>query len=116
MDSPYVSIFKFSCSASSSVKNRSKLWTWSSGSRKDISEPISPSSTEPEMYCLVSWQVATAVNSSPNLETEQSNQEPTDTSKPPIRTRHLGHVTGYQPFKDQYFLILLVPVANLPVP
>eukprot|EP00116_Pleurobrachia_bachei_P007337 sb/3467599/ len=30
---------------------------------------------------------------------------PTDTSKQPIRTRYLGHVTGYQPIRDQYFLI-----------
>eukprot|EP00116_Pleurobrachia_bachei_P014629 sb/3474891/ len=28
--------------------------------------------------------------------------EPTDTSKQPIRTRYLGHVTGYQPIRDQY--------------
>eukprot|EP00116_Pleurobrachia_bachei_P015437 sb/3475699/ len=32
-------------------------------------------------------------------------QEPTETSKQPIRTRYLGHVTGYQPIRDQYFLI-----------
>eukprot|EP00116_Pleurobrachia_bachei_P005206 sb/3465468/ len=30
-------------------------------------------------------------------------QEPTDTSKQPIRTLYLGHVTGYQPIRDQYF-------------
>eukprot|EP00116_Pleurobrachia_bachei_P018652 sb/3478914/ len=34
-----------------------------------------------------------------------SEQEPTDTSKQPIITRYLGHVTGYQPIRDQYFLI-----------
>eukprot|EP00116_Pleurobrachia_bachei_P015154 sb/3475416/ len=27
-----------------------------------------------------------------------------DTSKQPIRTLHLGHVTGYQPIRDQYSL------------
>ena len=27
----------------------------------------------------------------------------------PIRTRYLGHVTGDQPIRDQYFLILSVP-------
>eukprot|EP00116_Pleurobrachia_bachei_P006268 sb/3466530/ len=32
-------------------------------------------------------------------------QEPSDTSNQPIRTRYLGHVTGYQPIRDQYFLI-----------
>eukprot|EP00116_Pleurobrachia_bachei_P003871 sb/3464133/ len=31
-------------------------------------------------------------------------KEPTDTSKQPIKTRYLGHVTGYQPIRDQYFL------------
>eukprot|EP00116_Pleurobrachia_bachei_P012266 sb/3472528/ len=33
------------------------------------------------------------------------NQEPTDTSKQPIRTTYLGHVTGYQPIKDHCLLI-----------
>eukprot|EP00116_Pleurobrachia_bachei_P012806 sb/3473068/ len=36
-------------------------------------------------------------------------QEPTEPSKQPIRTRCLGHVTGYQPIRDQYFLIRSVP-------
>eukprot|EP00116_Pleurobrachia_bachei_P008640 sb/3468902/ len=31
-------------------------------------------------------------------------QEPTRPSKQPMRTRYLGHVTGYQPIRDQYFL------------
>eukprot|EP00116_Pleurobrachia_bachei_P012529 sb/3472791/ len=35
----------------------------------------------------------------------------TDTSKQPIRTRYLGHVTGYQRIRDQYFLIRSVPVG-----
>eukprot|EP00116_Pleurobrachia_bachei_P008489 sb/3468751/ len=35
--------------------------------------------------------------------------EPTETSKQPIRTRYLGHVTSYQPIRDQYFLIWSVP-------
>ena len=30
------------------------------------------------------------------------SQEPTGPSKQPIRTRCLGHVTGYQPISDQY--------------
>ena len=29
--------------------------------------------------------------------------------KRPIRTRYLGHVTGYQPIRQQYFQIWLVP-------
>eukprot|EP00116_Pleurobrachia_bachei_P001048 sb/3461310/ len=36
----------------------------------------------------------------------------TDTSKQPIRTRYLGHVTGYPPIRDQYFLIRYVPGDN----
>ena len=28
-----------------------------------------------------------------------------EVSNQPIRTRYLGHETGYQPFKDQYFLV-----------
>eukprot|EP00116_Pleurobrachia_bachei_P011606 sb/3471868/ len=40
------------------------------------------------------------------------NQEPTKTCKHPIGTRYLGHVTGYQPIRDQYFLIRSVPELN----
>ena len=36
-------------------------------------------------------------------------QETTGFSKQPIRTRYLGHVTGYQPIREQYFLIRSVP-------
>eukprot|EP00116_Pleurobrachia_bachei_P017748 sb/3478010/ len=41
-----------------------------------------------------------------------TNQQPTESSKQPIITRHLGHVTGYQPIRDQYFLIPSVPGTN----
>ena len=35
-------------------------------------------------------------------------------SKQPIRAvRYLGHVSGYQPIRDQYFLIRLVPGCRL---
>eukprot|EP00116_Pleurobrachia_bachei_P005154 sb/3465416/ len=34
---------------------------------------------------------------------------PTERSKQPIRTRYLGHVTGYQPIRCQCFLIRSVP-------
>eukprot|EP00116_Pleurobrachia_bachei_P015671 sb/3475933/ len=34
-------------------------------------------------------------------------KEPTEPSKQPIRTRYLGHVTGYQPMRDQYFLLII---------
>eukprot|EP00116_Pleurobrachia_bachei_P012391 sb/3472653/ len=41
-------------------------------------------------------------------------QEPTETSKQPIITRYLGHVTGHQgPIRYQYFLIQLVPALYL---
>eukprot|EP00116_Pleurobrachia_bachei_P006988 sb/3467250/ len=43
---------------------------------------------------------------------DRSEQEPTDSSKQPIRTRNLGHVTGYQPIRDQYFLIQSVLVIR----
>eukprot|EP00116_Pleurobrachia_bachei_P017543 sb/3477805/ len=33
-------------------------------------------------------------------------QEPTEISKRPIRTRYLGHVTSYQPIRDEYALII----------
>eukprot|EP00116_Pleurobrachia_bachei_P014864 sb/3475126/ len=34
-----------------------------------------------------------------------NRHQPTETSKQLIGTRYLGHVTGYQPIRDQYFLI-----------
>ena len=36
-------------------------------------------------------------------------QQPTEPSKQPIRIRYLGHVTGYQPIRDQYFPIWSIP-------
>eukprot|EP00116_Pleurobrachia_bachei_P003486 sb/3463748/ len=42
-------------------------------------------------------------------ELPDQNQESTDTSKQLIRARYLGHVTSYQPIRDQYFLIRSVP-------
>ena len=39
------------------------------------------------------------------------NQEPTEPSKQPIRAGHLGHVTGYQPLRDQYFMVRSVPAS-----
>ena len=39
-----------------------------------------------------------------------NHRQPTYTSKQPIRTRYLCHVTGYQPIRDQHFLIRSVPV------
>ena len=47
------------------------------------------------------------------LQNSINRQEPTESSKQPIRARYLGHVTGYQPISDQYFLIRSVPVNHL---
>ena len=38
-----------------------------------------------------------------------SCQQPTGPSKQRIRTPDLGHVTGFQPIRDQYFLVQSVP-------
>eukprot|EP00116_Pleurobrachia_bachei_P005399 sb/3465661/ len=45
-------------------------------------------------------------------DSERTTSEPTETSELPIRTRSLGHVTGYQPIRDQYFLIRSVPETD----
>eukprot|EP00116_Pleurobrachia_bachei_P002959 sb/3463221/ len=42
-------------------------------------------------------------------------KEPTETSKQPIRTRYLGHVTGYQPIRDQYLLTYSLRLGRLQV-
>ena len=41
-------------------------------------------------------------------------QQPTEPSEQPIRTRYLAHVivTGYQSERDQYFLVWSVPVKQ----
>ena len=41
-----------------------------------------------------------------------SHQEPTGPSKQPIRTRYLGHATGYQPIREQYLVIRSVAVYH----
>eukprot|EP00116_Pleurobrachia_bachei_P003273 sb/3463535/ len=41
--------------------------------------------------------------------------EPTETRKHPIRTRHLSHVTGYQPIRDQYILIWSIWARHTPL-
>ena len=40
------------------------------------------------------------------------NQQPTESSKQPIRAHYLCHVTGYHPFREQYSLIQSVPAFN----
>ena len=39
------------------------------------------------------------------------HQEPTRSSKQPIRTRYLGHVTGFQPIREQYFTSFWLPTT-----
>ena len=41
--------------------------------------------------------------------TDGKLQELTELSKQPIRARYLGHVTVYQPIRDQYFLVRSFP-------
>ena len=40
-----------------------------------------------------------------------SQQEKVPTLQQPIRTSYFGHVTGYHPFRDQYFLFRSVPAT-----
>ena len=40
-------------------------------------------------------------------------QQETGFSKQPIRTRYLGHVTGFQPIRDQHLLVRSVPNLHL---
>ena len=47
-----------------------------------------------------------------SLPTMSKDQETTEFRKQPIRTRYLGNVTGYQPIRDQYFLIRSVPAKT----
>ena len=60
----------------------------------------------PSSKCSISFIIQIkrerAIIRTPHLET-------TGFSKQPIRTRYLAHVTGYQPIRDQYFLIRSVP-------
>eukprot|EP00116_Pleurobrachia_bachei_P009468 sb/3469730/ len=46
--------------------------------------------------------------------TVQWPHEPYKIGKQPIRTRYLGHVNGYQPIRNQYFLIRSVPGPREP--
>ena len=42
----------------------------------------------------------------------KASHETTRFSKQPIRTRYFGHVTGYQPIRDQHSLIRSVPKSS----
>eukprot|EP00116_Pleurobrachia_bachei_P012250 sb/3472512/ len=77
-----------------------------------------PSEQEIEKRIRMSRSSASPVGFNPKPEKnmyQMSNacQEPTETSKQPMRTRYLGHVTGYQLIRDQYFLIGAVPDTYL---
>eukprot|EP00116_Pleurobrachia_bachei_P002893 sb/3463155/ len=56
----------------------------------------------------------------PEIQTRISNccskggQKPTEASKQQITTRYLGHVTGYRPVKDRYFLIRSLRYGSSP--
>ena len=48
-----------------------------------------------------------------NVRIKHPNQQPTGPSKQPIITHYLGHLTAYQPIRDQYFLGRSVPDPNV---
>eukprot|EP00116_Pleurobrachia_bachei_P008075 sb/3468337/ len=39
--------------------------------------------------------------------------EPTEINKQPFKNRYLGHVVGYQPIREQYFLLQLPEIAEM---
>eukprot|EP00116_Pleurobrachia_bachei_P015295 sb/3475557/ len=43
---------------------------------------------------------------------ERLNHDKTGSSEKPIRTCYFGHVTGYQPIREQYFLIPNQPIRT----
>eukprot|EP00116_Pleurobrachia_bachei_P014571 sb/3474833/ len=66
--------------------------------------------------CAWSSLSGTRGNQSYHCHQRQPREQIVNTSKQPIRTRYLGHVTGYQPIRDQYYLvdhILEIRVAGL---
>eukprot|EP00116_Pleurobrachia_bachei_P000851 sb/3461113/ len=56
------------------------------------------------------WLITSHVTS---MDCYTVTEEPTETRKQPIRTYYLGLVTGYQPIRDQYFLIRSVPAMTV---
>ena len=60
-----------------------------------------------EIFHIALTRHCTQTESSKNI--HSGDHEPTESSKQPIRARYLCHVTGYQPIRDQHFLIRSVP-------
>ena len=60
-------------------------------------------------YRDVVIHVGSEINSLSGKIVRISQQQSQGQSKQPIRTPHLVHVTGYQPIRDQYFLVRSVP-------
>eukprot|EP00116_Pleurobrachia_bachei_P009418 sb/3469680/ len=67
-------------------------------------QPISYQPIRDQYFLIRSVPVIISSSQSCN-EAMRSEQEPIEISKQRIRTRYLGHLTGYQPIRDQYFLI-----------
>ena len=80
-----------------------QLWSHISLTRDFIRFLGSADRMASNMVYIDSWWVCYSVT---------INQETTEFRKQPIRTRYWGHVTHYQPIRDQYFLIRSVPVSN----
>eukprot|EP00116_Pleurobrachia_bachei_P018827 sb/3479089/ len=53
-------------------------------------------------YCKVGFYVMSDEGNGRKLGSSYRERE-REGGKQPIRTRYLGHVTGYQPIRDQYF-------------
>eukprot|EP00116_Pleurobrachia_bachei_P002165 sb/3462427/ len=64
-------------------------------------ELINPRNRPNQAILVPDWLITSHVTSI----TRERLLSVLDQSKQPIRTRYLGHVTGYQPIRDQYFLI-----------
>eukprot|EP00116_Pleurobrachia_bachei_P001753 sb/3462015/ len=80
-----------------------------------ISRGLMPDFLVPDPKSSPVWEITGAEFSQSSVHTAggisiRFPREPTDTSKQPIRTRYLGHVTSYQPIRDQYFMIYMLQV------
>eukprot|EP00116_Pleurobrachia_bachei_P016556 sb/3476818/ len=72
--------------------------------------------SQSQKYSSASLERTSSVE--PNQGIQYYEQKPTKTIEQPIRTRYLGHMTCYQPIRDQYFQSLLwnVGLCNKNVP
>eukprot|EP00116_Pleurobrachia_bachei_P013513 sb/3473775/ len=89
------------------------LWRQTAIRQVNISSLYNPSQTNSDKLSkptvIPSLYIRGVSGEKKNIYPTYYHIEPTETSKQPIRTCYLGHVTGYQPIRDQYFLIRSVP-------